>query len=156
MIVALLLLWSLVAVSLVRFLYKKQLKWAATAYGVLYIALTAWFYFLFVLDVAHLGLGVNKWSLWDASDIYDAFTDLYRQINALSTDLLYAVVFLAITVILSTVFYIVESSVQMAKDMYRRLGRNARAGKSAAANVGVFSTPAPRRRIYLTFCRLIS
>lgn len=154
MIIALLLLWSLVAVSLVRFLYGKRMKWAALAYGVLYIVLTAWVYFLFVVDVAHLGFGTTKLSLWSAGTIYDAFADMNARFFAVSEDWLIAVVFLCVAVALSVVSYLVVSSVQLVRELYRRARKALREAKRCALAVAADKPLQSYRKIYLTFCRL--
>lgn len=154
MIIAILLLWSLVGVSLTRFLYNKRLKVAATAYGVLYITIVAWMFFMYFIDAVHLRLGISQWSLWDASEIYEAFTTLYHQLYAISADWLVAVVFLCVTVAISVGVYLVVSSVQIAKDIYKRLRRAApRARRQVYRAPSTVAYVAPRR-IYLTYCRL--
>ena len=156
MIIAILLLWSLVGVSLTRFFYNKRLKVAATAYGVLYISLVAWMFFMYFMDAAHLQLGIAQWSLWDASDIYEAFITLYHQLYAISADWLIAVVFLCITFALSVGIYLVVSSVQIAKDLYLRLRRTAPRAPRMVYRAIVPQAPVVQRRIYLTYCRLNS
>lgn len=155
MIIVLMLLWSLVAVSLVRFLYRKRMKWAALSYGVLYIILTAWMYFLFAVDVAHLGFGQTKLSLWNAGSIYSAFADVNARLFAVSEDWLIAVVFLSIAIAVSVVSYLVISSVQLAKEIYRRVRRTLRAVKRNVLAVERHDAPAVPNKIYLTLCRLL-
>jgi hypothetical protein len=157
MIIALMLLWSLVAVSLVRFLYRKRMKWAALAYGVLYIILTAWMYFLFAVDVAHLGFGVSRLSVWNAGSIYSAFADVNARLFAVSEDWLIAVVFLCAAIAISVVCYLVISSVQLVKEIYRRVSRAKRHVKRIALTIKAHSAPtATHNKIYLTLCRLLN
>ena len=155
MIIVLMLLWSLVAVSLVRFLYRKRMKWAALAYGVLYIILTAWMYFLFAVDVAHLGFGTSKMSLWNAGSIYSAFADVNARLFAVSEDWLIAVVFLSIAVAVSVISYLVISSVQLVKELYRRVRRALRTVKRSVLSVEQHDEPTAPTKIYLTLCRLL-
>lgn len=155
MIIVLMLLWSLVAVSLVRFLYRKRMKWAALSYGVLYMVLTAWMYFLFAVDVAHLGFGTSKLSLWNAGSIYSAFADINARFFAVSEDWLIAVVFLSIAIAVSVVSYLVISSVQLVCEIYRRVRRALRTVKRHVLAVEEHVAPAPNTKIYLTLCRLL-
>lgn len=157
MIIVLMLLWSLVAVSLVRFLYRKRMKWAALAYGALYITLTIWMYFLFAVDAAHLGFSSpSKLALWNAGNIYSAFADVNARLFAVSEDWLIAVVFLCIAVALSVVCYLVISSVQLVKELYRRAGRELHAVRRHALTVGTTYKAAAPQKIYLTYCRLLN
>lgn len=156
MIILMMLLWSLVAVSLVRFLYKKHMKWAALAYGVLYIVLTAWMYFLFAVDVAHLGFSTAKASLWSAGSIYSAFADINARLFAVSEDWLIAVVFLCIAIAISVVSYLVISSVQLVRALYRRTRRALRQTRRFALVCLPQRQPAVPNKIYLTLCRLIN
>jgi len=155
MIIVLMLLWSLVAVSLVRFLYRKRMKWAALSYGVLYMILTAWMYFLFAVDVAHLGFGTSRLSLWNAGSIYSAFADINARFFAVSEDWLIAVVFLSIAIAVSVVAYLVISSVQLVQEIYRRVYRAPRAVKRNVLAVEEHQEPAAPTKIYLTLCRLL-
>ena len=155
MIIVLMLLWSLVAVSLVRFLYRKRMKWAALSYGVLYMILTAWMYFLFAVDVAHLGFGTSKLSLWNAGSIYSAFADINARFFAVSEDWLIAVVFLSIAIAVSVISYLVISSVQLMKEIYRRVRRALHTAKRHVLVLEPHSAPAVPTKIYLTLCRLL-
>ena len=146
MIIVLMLLWSL---------YRKRMKWAALSYGVLYIVLTAWMYFLFAVDVAHLGFGTSKLSLWNAGSIYSAFADINARLFDVSEDWLIAVVFLSIAIAASVVAYLVVSSVQLMKEIYRRVRRALRAVKRDVLNLEEHSAPAMSTKIYLTLCRLL-
>ena len=156
MIIVLMLLWSLVAVSLVRFLYRKRMKWAALAYGVLYITLTAWMYILFAVDVAHLGFGASKLSLWNAGSIYSAFADVNARLFTVSEDWLIAVVFLSIAIALSVFSYLVISSVQLVKALYSRARRALRHTRRNVQVVAEATPDVAPQKIYLTLCRLIN
>lgn len=156
MVIFLMLIWSLVAVSIVRFLYNKGLKWAALAYGALYISLTIWAYFLFAMDAAHLGFAYDKMSTWDSGVIYDSFLQVNHQMMAVSSDWLIAMVFACLSLAISVVVYLAVSGVRLVRHLYKSLSHVPKMAWVRTFYLRIERLALPDRHLYLTFCRLIN
>ena len=113
MVIIILGLLSLSAIYFTHLLYKRNLKTAAICVSILFAAIVAWVYFVFIFDVADFGFTdiKSRESLLFGSNIYSSFVDLNAEMALLPTSILQAIVAVsmlafsaAITVVLDGVF----------------------------------------------------
>ena len=155
MVILILLLWSLCAVYITRFLYQRGLKIAALVYTILYVYLTAWVFLISYLDVAQFGFVPDQYADLYAGDLYRSLAGVVALFDRLPAELLIGIVFACIAVCISVVAMLVIGGVRLYKAIAVVLKGKALGGaaKREAKPKPVRIAYAPTR-IYLQYCRL--
>ena len=155
MVILILLLWSLCAVYITRFLYQRNMKVAAAMYAVLYVYLTVWIFLVTSLDVFHFGLDADATADLYAGDLYRSFAGLMQLFDQFSAEALLGIVFGCVALAISMIAFVVIGGVQLVRAIAKVLKGKAlrKAVRKVRDVVRVHGTYAPTR-IYLQYCRL--
>lgn len=155
MVILILLLWSLCAVYITRFLYARGMKVAALVYTVLYVYLTAWVFLMSYMDVAQFGMVPDQYADLYAGDLYRSLAGIVALFDRLPAELLIGIVFACIAIGISLVAMLVISGVHLYKAIANVLKGKALCGapKRERRPKPVRTLYAPTR-IYLQYCRL--
>ena len=155
MVILILLLWSLCAVYITRFLYQRNMKVAAAMYAVLYVYLTVWVFLVTGLDVFHFGLDAEATADLFAGDIYRSFAGVMQLFDKFPAEALLGIVFGCVALAISMIAFVVIGSVQLVRAIANVLHGKALRGacKKERNALYVHTTYAPTR-IYLQYCRL--
>ena len=155
MVILLLLLWSLCAVYITRFLYKRNMKVAAGLYVVLYLYLTTWIFLISGWDFVQFGFVPDRYAELYAGDFYHSFTRLIEVFDKLPSGILIAIVGLCIALATSVIAFLVIGGVHLAKAIAKVLQGKPLSTKKGLHTVHTCVRALPvRSRIYLEYCRL--
>ena len=123
MILVMLGLLSLSAIYFTRLLYKRQFKVGAIFVALLFFAIVAWTYFLFIFDAADFGFTEvqSRESILFGSNIYSSFVDLNAEMALLPTSILQAIVAVSMLAFSAAVIVVLDGLFRVAEKIYESL-----------------------------------
>lgn len=155
MVILILLLWSLCAIIINRFLVKKGMKVAAAVYTALYVYLTVWVFVISYMDFVHFGADADSTAALFVGDFYRSFAGLTQMLDRLPSDLLVGIVFSCIAIAISVVSILIIGGIHLYRAIAKVLQGKPlpKVGRLQHTKRYVRS-PFAYERIYLRYCRL--
>lgn len=155
MIVALILLWSLCAIYITRFLYTKKFKIAALAYSVLYCYVLFWIYSMFAMDMSQFGIEASRLGMLQGSNVYHSFQTLTDLFYKLPTNIVISLVTVCFAFCAALILLFIISGIQIYKEIRKIISSHMSLRQNKKDESVIYENRyICRKWLYLLNCRL--